>query len=148
MFDKMQFLYYNIKAVLIKQNNLIITRCGEVWYRAWFGTRMPQVRVLSPRPYRVFITNLNVGNGHSIFYFHFWVDFCLLFIITHFLKCVTHYDTFNFDWKISQWVKWLFFIIFLFKKILKSHQPQFVFFFFSSQFTIIQLIFQQWVWHF
>ena len=27
-----------------------------------------QVQVLLPAPYRVFITNLNVGNGHSILF--------------------------------------------------------------------------------
>ena len=36
-----------------------------------------QVQVLSPAPYRVFITNLSYG--HSIFYTHFY-------FVTHFFK--------------------------------------------------------------
>ena len=38
-----------------------LSGCGEVWYRAWFGTKRPRVQVPPLRPYRVFLTNLRVG---------------------------------------------------------------------------------------
>ncbi len=43
---------------------------------------MPQVQVLSPRPYRVFITNLSVGNGHSISFCLYFIDF--LYVVSRF----------------------------------------------------------------
>ncbi len=36
-----------------------------------------QVQVLSPAPYRVFITNLSVGNGHSISFCLYFIDFSM-----------------------------------------------------------------------
>ena len=40
--------------VLTKWNNFIImakqTGCGEVWYRAWFGSKRPRVRIPTLRP--------------------------------------------------------------------------------------------------
>ena len=40
-------------------NHFRASGCGEVWYRAWFGTKRPWVQVPSLRPYRVFITQVN-----------------------------------------------------------------------------------------
>ena len=34
-----------------------VSGCGEVWYRAWFGSRRPWVRSPPLRPLRVFVTN-------------------------------------------------------------------------------------------
>lgn len=45
-----------------------------------------RVQVPFPAPYRVFITNLNVGNEHSIFHLHFCVGLSPLFFITLFSK--------------------------------------------------------------
>lgn len=60
---------------------------------------------LLPAPYRVFITNLNVGNEHSIFCFHFLSRFTpTLFYYTLFSKCVTHYDTFPLCKDVSRFI--------------------------------------------
>ena len=42
------------------------TGCGEVWYRAWFGSMRPRVRIPTLRPYRVFIRDFTYE--HSIFF--------------------------------------------------------------------------------
>ena len=34
--------------------------CGEVWYRAWFGTKRPRVRIPTLRPGRMFIRTVNI----------------------------------------------------------------------------------------
>lgn len=39
-------IYYNTLAF----KNKCISGCGEVWYRAWFGTKRPWVQVPSLRP--------------------------------------------------------------------------------------------------
>ena len=35
--------------------NIVVSGCGEAWYRAWFGSKRPRVQIPTLRPYRVFI---------------------------------------------------------------------------------------------
>ena len=46
-------------------NHFRASGCGEVWYRAWFGTKRPWVQVPSLRPFRVFTRDLTCE--YSIF---------------------------------------------------------------------------------
>ena len=41
---------YHIKVLEANASGTLISGCGEVWYRAWFGTKRPRVQVPTLRP--------------------------------------------------------------------------------------------------
>ena len=77
---RVPFLFRCICSVMMNLENPqdFLRFCARTHY----GTRplgaKPRFEVLSSRPYRVFITNLKVGNDHSIFYAYFCYCYTLL----------------------------------------------------------------------
>ena len=51
--DKLIYILYNEETEIKQHKTENITRCNSVWQSAWFGTKMPQVQVLSPRPNQI-----------------------------------------------------------------------------------------------
>ena len=50
--------------------NIVVSGCGEAWYRAWFGSKRPRVQIPTLRPYRVVIRDFSYD--HSIFSILIW----------------------------------------------------------------------------